>query len=77
MKLIHMIRHAVNERIVKLVYIKAEYNVADIMTKIVTRSLFEKMQVWILNGYNEVELNKYLIDSGSKERLSEMEIDND
>ena len=29
MKLIHTIRNAVNERIIKLVYIKTEYNVAD------------------------------------------------
>ena len=75
MKLIHMIRHAINQRIIKLVYIKAEYNVADIMTKIVTRSLFEKMQIWILNGYNEFELKKYLVESGSRERVDAMEID--
>ncbi len=60
MKLIHTIRNAVNERIIKLVYIKTEYNVADILTKLTSLSSFKQLQSWILYGYNESELGKYI-----------------
>ncbi len=60
MKLIHTIRNAVNERIIKLVYIRTEYNVADILTKLTSLSSFKQLQSWILYGYNEIELGKYI-----------------
>ena len=60
MKLIHTIRNAVNERIIKLVSIRTEYNVADILTKLTSLSSFKQLQSWILYGYNEIELGKYI-----------------
>ena len=44
MKIIHAIRDAINKGIVELVYIASEYNVADIMTKIIAKKDFARLQ---------------------------------
>jgi hypothetical protein len=76
MKLVHLIRHAVNEKYIKLVFINAEYNVADILTKIVTPSLFKQLQTWLLIGYNEIELRNYIQYSNEGEQHNTlMELD--
>jgi hypothetical protein len=60
MKLVHMIRNAVNKRLVQLVFIKSEYNVADLLTKLTGLSTFIQLQTWMLFGYNEIELKSYV-----------------
>ncbi len=60
MKLVHMIRNAVNSRLIQLVFIKSEYNVADLLTKLTSLGTFRQLQTWILFGYNEIELNSYV-----------------
>jgi hypothetical protein len=55
-----MIRNAVNKRLVQLVFIKSEYNVADLLTKLTGLSTFIQLQTWMLFGYNEIELKSYV-----------------
>ena len=56
MKIVHSVREAVNKRIIKLVFILSEYNIADLMTKIMERRNFIRLQEWIMFGYNKVSL---------------------
>ena len=63
LKLVHMIRHAVNEKYIELVFIKSEYNVADILTKVTTPKVFKQLQNYLLFGYSELELNQFIQDS--------------
>ena len=72
MKLIHTIRVAINNRIIKLVYIKSEYNVADILTKLLGKKDFNRLQEWILYGYNEMHLKYYIKESNKKEQVNTM-----
>ncbi len=72
MKLIHTIRVAINDRIIKLVYIKTEYNVADILTKLLGKKDFNRLQEWILYGYNEMHLKYYVKESNKKESVHTM-----
>ena len=44
MKIVHCIREAVNKEIIKLIFILSEYNVSDLMTKIVERRNFGRLQ---------------------------------
>ena len=72
MKLIRTIRVAINDRIIKLVYIKTEYNVADILTKLLGKKDFNRLQEWILYGYNEMHLKHYVKESNKKESVHTM-----
>jgi ribonuclease HI len=66
LKLLHGIRTAINERIIKLVFIKSCYNVADGLTKLLSEKPFNQFSIWILNGYTEMELGNYLEESISE-----------
>ena len=73
MKTINLIRHAINQRIIKLVFIRAEYNVADLMTKAVAKGLFLELKPLLMLGYNEIKLKNMIEDSRTKD-LERMEI---
>jgi hypothetical protein len=63
MKIVHSIREAINDGIIKLVYIYTDYNVADIMTKIMQKKDFFRLQEWILFGYNKIKLQEMVLES--------------
>jgi ribonuclease HI len=63
LKLLHGIRRAINEKKIKLVFINSQYNVADGLTKLLIEKDFVQVSLWILQGYTEDELNRYLNDS--------------
>ena len=73
MKTINLIRHAINQRIIKLVFIRAEYNVADLMTKAVAKRLFLELKPLLMLGYNEIKLRNMIEDSRTKD-LERMEV---
>ena len=68
MKIIHSIREAVNKRIIKLVFISSEYNIADLMTKIMEQRNFIRLQEWIMFGYNKVSLQEMVRESNETRR---------
>ena len=68
MKIVHFIREAVNKRIIQLIFISSEYNVSDLMTKIVERKDFGRLQEWILFGYNKVSLQEMVKESNETRR---------
>jgi ribonuclease HI len=63
LKLLHGIRRAINEKIIKLVFINSEFNVADGLTKLLVEKSFIEFSSWILKGYTEDELFRYLNQS--------------
>ncbi len=62
-----MIINAVNSRLIQLVFIKSEYNVADLLTKLTSLGTFRQLQTWIFFGYNEIELNSYVNYSNNEQ----------
>jgi hypothetical protein len=48
---IQFIRYCINERLIELVFIRSENNVADILTKPLGKRLFEKHSDKLLNGF--------------------------
>jgi hypothetical protein len=63
LKLLHRIRRAVNDKIIKLVFINSQFNGADGLTKLLIEKSFGEFSSWILEGYGEDELTKYLDQS--------------
>jgi hypothetical protein len=68
LKLLHGIRLAINEKIIKLVFINSEFNAADGLTKLLVEKNFIDFSSWILQGYTEDEMIKYLDQSKAKEK---------
>ena len=64
-----------NERIIELVFILSEYNVSDLMTKIVEKRDFYRLQEWILFGYNKVSLKEMIKESYETRRKRRSEKD--
>jgi hypothetical protein len=52
MKLLHTIRHAVNQGWIILKFIKGEFNVADGLTKLLSKDKFLQFQTWLFYGYH-------------------------
>ena len=67
---IQFIRECINARIVELVFIRSENNVADILTKPLGRNLFDKHSYNLLNGFHGN------IDHLFKDSLTHVEVNN-
>jgi hypothetical protein len=70
MKLLHTIRHAVNNGWIILKFIRSEYNVADGLTKLLAKEQFLRFQTWLFMGYHHLELKDYVKHSQIKEKES-------
>ena len=52
-----------SDKIIKLVFINSQFNVADGLTKLLIEKSFGEFTSWILEGYGEDELTNYLNQS--------------
>jgi hypothetical protein len=68
MKLLHTIRHAVNQGWIILKFIKSEFNVADGLTKLLSKDKFLQFQTWLFYGYHYLELKDYIQNSQIKDK---------
>ena len=55
--------HIPSEKELIMIYIYTDYNVADIMTKIMQKEDFFRLQEWILFGYNKIKLQEMVLES--------------
>jgi hypothetical protein len=57
---IKFIREQINNRVIQLIFIPTEYNIADILTKPLGSKLYNNHREKLLNGFNEEFLNYIL-----------------
>jgi hypothetical protein len=53
---INYIRECINNRIIELHFIPTNYNVADILTKLLLPQSYNKLQKWLLEGFNDNDM---------------------